>query len=49
MLEKYRQNIMLRQLNEDYAALKKDNKAWKEELKERSLWESTLSDGLKND
>jgi len=48
-LEKYKQNIMLRQLNEDYAALKKDKKAWKEELNERSLWENTLSDGLEND
>lgn len=48
-LEKYRQNIMLSQLNEDYAALRKDKKAWADELKERSLWEKTLSDGLEKD
>lgn len=48
-LEKYRHHIMLRQLNVDYAALRKDKKAWNEELKERSLWENTLSDGLEND
>lgn len=43
-LEKYRQNIMLSQLNEDYAALRKDKKAWAEELKERALWEQTISE-----
>ena len=45
-LEKYRHDIILSQLNEDYAALRKDKKAWKEELKERALWENTLRDGL---
>ena len=31
-----------------YARLKKDKKAWREELKERSAWEATLSDGLED-
>ena len=48
-LEKYRQNIRLSQLHADYAALRNNKKAWNEELKERSHWENTLSDGLKND
>ncbi len=32
-----------------YARLKKDPKAWKQELEERKLWESTQLDGLKHD
>jgi len=30
------------------AALRKNSKAWKEEIKERELWEQTLSDGLED-
>ena len=48
-LKKYRQNVTLLQLNDDYAALRKDKQAWKEEQKERSMWENTLSDGLEED
>ena len=32
--------------NEQYAALKKDKKAWKELLAEREEWNITLLDGL---
>ena len=35
--------------NEQYAALKKDKKAWKELLAEREEWDVTLSDGLDNE
>lgn len=48
-LEKYRQSLVLDQLNHDYAALRNDKIAWNEELKERALWEATLSDGLEKD
>ena len=43
-IEKYRQYIMLSQLNEDFAALRRDTKAWSEELEERRLWDNTLGD-----
>lgn len=48
-LEKLEQELLLRQLSEDYAALRRDKKAWKEERKDRALWENTLSDGLSAD
>lgn len=37
---------LLRQTNEAYRRLREDPEAWKEELEERRLWESTLADGL---
>ena len=33
-------------LNEDFAALRADPKAWQEEQEERALWEKSLADGL---
>lgn len=44
-LEQYRRETFLRAANADIAALKKDKKAWKEELAERRLWDKTLTDG----
>lgn len=41
----YRQRFF-DQCDEDYARLKRDPKAWKEELEERRAWEATLNDGL---
>jgi hypothetical protein len=35
--------------NAAYAALRRDQDAWKDEEAERSVWEVTLSDGLEND
>jgi hypothetical protein len=35
-----------RAANADFAALKKGPKAWREELRERELWEHTLAGGL---
>ena len=37
---------LLEASNAAYAELRKDPKAWKEELEERALWETTLGDGL---
>ncbi len=37
---------LLQKTNEAYAALREDEETWKEELRERALWESTLMDGL---
>ena len=45
-IEHYRRDKFLRDANADFAALKRDKKAWKEELKEREIWEQTLADGL---
>ena len=48
-LAKYRQYIMMSELNEDFAKLRKDKQAWKEELEERKLWDRTIGDGLAKD
>jgi len=45
-IEHYRREKFLRDANADFAALKRNPKAWKEELKERDVWEQALSDGL---
>ena len=45
-LERYRRENFLRAANADFEALRCDPKAWKEELRERELWEQTLADGL---
>ncbi len=45
-IERYRRERFLHAANTDFAALKGDSKAWKEELRERELWEHTLADGL---
>ena len=45
-IERYRRERFLHAANADFAALRSDPKAWKEELKERELWEHTLADGL---
>ena len=45
-LERYRRERFLRAANADFAALKRDAKAWKQELRDRALWEQTLGDGI---
>lgn len=45
-LEAYRRQRFLEEANQAYAALKKDPKAWKQELAERKACERTLGDGL---
>ena len=45
-IERYRRERFLHAANADFAALKRDPKAWREELWERELWEHTLADGL---
>ena len=47
-IEAYRRQRFLAALNADFAALRKDRDAWKEELAERAAWDATLSDGLKD-
>ncbi len=45
-LEDLRRRKMLEATNAAFSALKADKKVWKDELKERGLWENTLSDGV---
>ena len=45
-IESYRREEFLRAANQEYAALRRNRKGWKEELHERGHWEQTLADGL---
>ena len=45
-LERYRRDRFLRAANADFALLKGDAKAWKQEVGERELWEQTVGDGI---
>jgi hypothetical protein len=45
-LESYRREKFLRAANADFETLRHNSRAWKEELRERELWEQTLADGL---
>jgi hypothetical protein len=45
-IERYRRESFLRGANADFAALKRDPKAWKQDLRDRELWETTVADGI---
>jgi hypothetical protein len=47
-IEEYQRKRFWEQANADYAALRNDPEAWQEELEERALWESALTDGLED-
>ena len=49
IVEKARKAEIIRQINEGYARLREDPKAWAEELEERREWDCTLLDGLEDD
>ena len=48
VLEKYRRERKLELFNEAYARLRRDPKAWQEELREREIWDTALMDGLES-
>ena len=48
-IEQYRRDRFLRELDEGYVRLQADSAAWREELDERRLWDSTMADGLDPD
>lgn len=48
-LEDLRRRKVLEATDAAFAALKANKKAWKEELRERRLWEKTLSDGVERE
>ena len=45
-ISNYRRTVFLEKLNGDFAALRSNPDAWKEEQEERQLWEQTIADGL---
>jgi len=45
-IAEYKRKIMLSATAEAFAALKENNKLWKEEIEERQIWENTLQDGI---
>lgn len=45
-VEEHRRNLLLKEANLAYAALKKDPKKWRHELMEREAWDAALEDGL---
>jgi predicted transcriptional regulator len=48
-VETLRRQTLLEETNRAYAALRSDQKRWKEEQAERAAWEATLPDGLEDD
>ena len=48
-IETYRREKFLREANAEFAALRSNPKAWKDELEERRLWDQTLMDGIESD
>ena len=48
-VERYQCEKFLDEANAAYARLQADPDAWKQELAERQLWETTLMDGLRDE
>jgi hypothetical protein len=48
-VETYRRQQFLEQASAAYAALRADPEAWRGELEERALWDTTLPDGLEDE
>jgi len=48
-IEEHETRQFLEAANRSYAALRKNPKAWEQELRERRAWNATLSDGLEED
>ena len=47
-LSEFQRKCFWEQTNAAFAALRKNPKAWKEELSERAAWNATLLDGLED-
>ena len=45
-VEQLRRQRVLESANAGFAAIKRDSAAWREELEDRGIWESTVADGL---
>ena len=44
-IDRYKRELFLERLNRDFDSLKANKDDWSAELKERSIWDETLSDG----
>ena len=44
-VERFRRDMFLESLSDDFAALRENAEEWNSELEERELWDNTLSDG----
>jgi hypothetical protein len=44
-IEAYRRQLFLEEINQAYAALREDPKAWSQLEKDRVIWDATLKDG----
>lgn len=45
-VERYKREIFLESLNQDFKRLRENEEDWVSELEERKLWENTLLDGV---
>ena len=45
-VERYKREVFLEGLNQDFKNLQENETDWAEELEERRLWENTLLDGV---
>lgn len=45
-VERYRREVFLEALSGDFAALRANRTAWKDETAERDAWDATNTDGL---
>ena len=48
-VEEHETRQFLEAANRSYAALRKNARAWEQELRERRTWDATLADGLEKD
>jgi predicted transcriptional regulator len=48
-VDAYARRRFLELLNQDFAALRGDATAWREETAEREAWDATVRDGLEDD
>lgn len=47
-VDAYARKRFLELLNQDFAALRRDEAAWRDETAEREAWNATLADGLED-
>lgn len=45
-VEKYKRELFLESLSQDFKKLRENKEAWDKEIEERRLWENTLFDGV---
>jgi predicted DNA-binding protein len=48
-LELYRRQQLLADMNRDFAAMRRDDDAWNQEMVERDVWDLTLGDATGGD